>query len=247
MQDVSPFRDITLDGLVTFERSQYHPFEIVAAVDRETSFVTHFAEAERRRSGRMTEHQKRKRAKLEARYGKADPRAVRNAVNEVLAVTLAEATRATLWSDKHKTYRLAVRDIFWCRIDHRTISSKVRRNQRHPLFEVNCLDMLLRHCQKAHTRETIAFCRRRQEAIYRMAIMLVWRNYIKLRRERGCRQTPAMLLGLTDQVYREEDLVGGRLFVTHYELPKLWDDYYWRRVRTRALRVNREHELKYAF
>jgi hypothetical protein len=27
----------------------------------------------------------------------------------------------------------------------------------------------------------------------------------------------------------------------------LWDDYYWRRVKTRAQEVNLEHELKYAF
>jgi transposase-like protein len=247
MQNVSPFGDIVLDGLLTFERSQYHPFEILTAIDRPTSFVIHFAEAERRRSGRMTAYQKKKRAKLEALYGKANPRAVRDAVTEVLGVALAGASKAQLWSDEHTTYPIAIKDLFWCQIDHRTISSKMRRTIRNPLFEVNLLDMLLRHCQKAHTRETIAFCRRRQDAMYRMAIMLVWRNYIKLRRERRCTATPAMMLGLTDRAYLEEELVCGRLFVTHDELPRLWDDYYWRRVKTRALAVNRVHELKYAF
>jgi len=247
MQNVSTFSDIVVDGLVTFERSQYHPFEIVAAVDRDTSFVIHFAEAERRRSGRMTAYQKKKRAKLEALYGKARPRAVRDAVTEVLHQALAGASKAQLWSDEHTTYPRVVRTIDWCEVDHRTVNSKVIRTFSNPLFEVNCLDMLLRHCLKNHTRETIGFCRRRQDSIYRMAIMLVWRNYIKLRRERRCSVTPAMLLGLTDRAHLEEELVCGRLFVSHYELPRLWDDYYWRRVRTRALKVNRVHGLRYAF
>ena len=36
MAKASPFGDIAIDGLVTFEYSQYFPYEIVAAVDRPT-------------------------------------------------------------------------------------------------------------------------------------------------------------------------------------------------------------------
>jgi hypothetical protein len=107
--------------------------------------------------------------------------------------------------------------------------------------------MLLRHCLKDHTRETIAFAKRRQHSIYRVAIMLVWRNYVKLRREKRCRQTPAMLEGLCDRPLTEEEILARRLFVTRIVLPALWVEYYWRRVRTRVLEVNREHELRYAF
>ena len=82
--------------------------------------------------------------------------------------------------------------------------------------------------------------------MYRLAIYLVWRNYIKLRRERRCRETPAMVLGLLDRRLTEQEVLGRRLFVSHYELPPLWEDYYWRRVKTRVLKVNRGHELKYA-
>jgi hypothetical protein len=38
-----------------------------------------------------------------------------------------------------------------------------------------------------------------------------------------------------------------RLFVTHISLGERWSDYYWRRVRTVALPVNRRHRLFYAF
>jgi hypothetical protein len=54
-------------------------------------------------------------------------------------------------------------------------------------YEINVLDMLMRHCLKEHTRETIAFGRRRNDSMYRMAIFLVWRNDIELRRKKRCR------------------------------------------------------------
>ena len=105
--------------------------------------------------------------------------------------------------------------------------------------------MLIRHCLKDHTRETIGFGKRRQHSIYRLAIFLVWRNYIKLRREKRCRSTPAMLLGLTKRALTEQQILAKRLFVSQIELPPLHGDYYWRRVKTRPLAVNRGHELRY--
>jgi hypothetical protein len=56
-----------------------------------------------------------------------------------------------------------------------------------------------------------------------------------------------MLVGLCDRPLTEEEILARRLFVTRIVLPALWVEYYWRRVRTRVLRVNQEHDLKYAF
>ncbi len=56
-----------------------------------------------------------------------------------------------------------------------------------------------------------------------------------------------MLVGLARRPLTEEEVLGRRLFVTQIELPPLWNDYYWRRVRTRPLAVNRGHELFYAY
>ena len=232
MTKASPFVDIAIDGL--------------AAVDRPSSFVIHFAEAERRRSGSMTEAQKRRRAWLEQVHGRADPTSLRRALVEVLSVSLKGAIRAHVCSDKHKTYPFALRKVRFCEIEHETVDSRAARTGRNPLFEINTLDLLVRHCLKDHTRQTIGFGRRRQHSIYRLAIFLVWRNYIKLRREKRCRRTPAMVIGLLDKPLREEEVLARRLFVRQVALPPLWDDYYWRRVTTRALAVNRRHELKYA-
>ncbi len=246
VEQAPPFVDIVFDGLVTFEWSQFHPYEILVSVDRNSSFVIHFAEAERRRSGTMTDDQREKREKLEAAHGRADPKSVMKAAVEVLTESLKNTTSARVWTDLHKTYPFALRKLKWCDIDHRTVDSRVPRTTWNPLYEVNLADMLVRHCMKDHTRETIAFGKRRQHSIYRFAIFAVWRNFIKLRRERRCEVTPAMLLGLADRQLREEDILVKRLFVQQTDLTPMWADYYWRRIETRPLAVNRRHELRYA-
>jgi len=246
LQKLSPRGDIVIDGLVTFEYSQYFPYEIVTAVDRPSSFVIHFAEAERRRGGSMPEAQKERRTQLEAALGRADPKALMRALVEVLTESLQGATTAHVWSDRHKTYPYAIAKVQGCEVEHETIDSRAPRTASNPLFEVNVLDLLLRHCLKDHTRETIAFGRRRQHSIYRMAVFTVWRNCMKLRREKRCLATPAMLVGRLERPLKAPDVLQKRLFVSHVQLPPLWDDYYWRRVPTRALAVNRRHELTYA-
>lgn len=245
MQQASPFRDIVIDGLVSFEYSQYFPFEHLVAVDRNTSFFIHFTDAPLRRSGTMTEFQKKKRQKLEAELGRPDSKAVLKGMQEVLSVALAGADCAIVRSDKHGIYPRAIRQLD-CKIQHRRIDSRLKRDRRNELFEVNCLDMLIRHCEKNHTRETIAFSKRRQGSAERLAVLLVWRNYVKRRFEKRCKETPAMLLGLVDQVLGFRDIFSQRLFPSLVELPLRWQEYYWRRVWTPVLGVNRRHEWTYA-
>jgi transposase-like protein len=246
IQQASPFADIVIDGLVSFEHSQYCPFEHLAAVDRDTSFIIHYNDAPRRRSGRMTKAQQRRRQQLEETYGRPDPRAVEKAVGELLSTALAGADQAIVRSDEHRAYRRAMRGLE-CRIEHRRTSSRRRRDRHNELFEVNALDMFIRHSSANHRRETIAFSKRRQESAYRMAIFACWKNVGKWRWEKRCRQTPAMLLGLTDRVLTAEDVLARRLFPGHVELPASWDAYYRRAVLTPTLGRNRLHEARYAY
>jgi hypothetical protein len=80
-----------------------------------------------------------------------------------------------------------------------------------------------------------------------MVIFLTWRNYMNYRREKRCRQTPAMLKGMLDRTLRVEDVLKERLFRTRIKLPERWAEYYERLVVTPVLARNRRHELKYAF
>lgn len=244
-EHASPAVDIAIDGLGCFEHSQYFPFEHLLAVDRPTSFIPYFTDAPLRRSGRMTTRQKRKRERLERRLGRPDPKAVEKGMREVLEVALEGSERATVYSDKHRAYLRSIQGLK-TDIDHKRTSSRAVRDRHNDLFEINSLDMFIRHSGANHRRETIAFSKRRQGSSERLAVFVVWKNFVKRRWEKGCRQTPGMLRGLTDRVLTVEEILSKRLFPSLIELPARWNDYYWRRVVTPVLGVNRRHELKYA-
>jgi transposase-like protein len=246
MQHAVPVRSLVVDGFESFELSQYYPFHHHVAVEKGTDFFVYFTDSELRRKGRMTPEQRARRCQLERQFGRPDPQAVRKDMTELLAVSLCGQTRATVYSDDHRSYPAAIRRV-GCAVTHEVTSSRARRNLSNPLWEVNLLDLLIRHCGANHRRETIAWSKRRQASAERLAIFLVWRNYMKGRREkvRGS-PTPAVARGMTDSVYGVDDVLAGRLFPTHIELPPRWRRYYDRAVETRALRPLRRHERTYA-
>jgi hypothetical protein len=105
---------------------------------------------------------------------------------------------------------------------------------------------LIRHSSANHKRETIAFSKRRQGAAYRMAILLVWRNYLKSVSERRQDPTPAQRLGIFPRKLRVGDVLAERLFPSRIPLPERIAQYYWRRVPTRRIPNAPEHRLDYA-
>ena len=247
IQDAPPVKHLVVDGFESFEFSQYYPIHHHVAVEKDTDFFVYFTDSELRRKGRMTPDQKVRRGQLERQFGRPDPQAIRKDMTELLQVSLSGASRATVYSDDHKSYSPALRRVP-CRIRHDITSSKARRTRSNPLWEVNLLDLLIRHSNANHKRETIAWSKRRQASAERLAILAVWRNYMKGRREkvRGS-PTPAMTRGMTRHVYQVDDILAGRIFREHVVLPPRWSQYYQRTVETRALGPHRYHTLKYAY
>jgi hypothetical protein len=209
-----------------------------------SSYFFHHTDSPLRRKGRMTDHQKRQRERLEEKLGRPSPRAVEVGVRELLEVIIHN--ELTTRSDEHPAYRRAIAAL-GVPITHVVTSSKQRRDQHNPLWEVNLLDLMIRHSTAAHKRETIAWAKRRQASIEKLTVFQVWRNYVKRRHEKGERVTPAMLIGLATRPWRIRDLLNARRFFGKTPLSSRWEQYYRRAVETRALTVNRKHDLKYAF
>jgi hypothetical protein len=234
--------EIAIDGFETFEWSQYHPFHHNVAVEVNSGYFLYHTDSPLRRKGRMRSQQKLRRERLEQTLGRASPRAVEEGVRELLQAIPASVIR----SDDHRAYPRAIAALER-RIVHRVTSSKRRRDARNPLWEVNLLDLMIRHSTAAHKRETIAWVKRRQSSIEKLAIFQVWRNNMKRRWENGERVTPAMVLGLERRPWQLYDLLKERLFYEKTNLTPRWQSYYRREVKTLALRVNRSHALRFAF
>lgn len=238
---------LVLDGFESFEHSQFYPTRYHVVAGQRSHFFYGFTDTELRRSGRMTPAQRRMRSALEARLGRPDPRSTEHEVAAVLALVCPQPQALRLHTDEHSDYPRALRRLPHLRITHRTISSRAARTPHNPLFAINLLDLLIRHGGANHKRETIAFSKRRQMAIWRLWLLLVWRNYMKWCSERRHRDTPAMRLGLATHRLSAAELLQQRLFVTRIGLPTRWQPYYWGRVPTRCLPSARAHGCRYAF
>jgi hypothetical protein len=247
MQNSPPARDVVVDGFESFEFSQYFPIHHHVAVEKDTDFFIYFTDSELRRKGRMTEHQKLRRKEIESALGRPDPKAIEKDMKEALEVSLEGRSSATVFSDDHPAYKRSIKRMGVV-IDHRITPGSDHRDKNNALWEVNLLDLLIRHSNANHKRETIAWSKRRQASAERLAILLVWRNYMKGRREkvRGS-PTPAMERGMTNHPVGTNELLERRIFRTRCELPRRWSDYYDRRVKTRVLPKNLCHDLKMAY
>jgi hypothetical protein len=246
IEDVPSSQTVVIDGFETFEFSQYYPFHHNLAVEADTGFFLYHTDSPLRRKGRMTPYQKTRRRELEAMHGRPDPQAVRKGVAELLRFVTAGKERITIRSDEHRSYPPATKELP-CRVRHEVTSSKEHRDKHNPLWEVNLLDLMIRHSTAGHKRETIAWPKRRQGSAERLSIFQVWRNTMKRRWENGEAVSSGMLKGVTDRLLSVNDILSERLFRTRIELPETLRQYYDRAVETVALGANRQHELTYSY
>jgi transposase-like protein len=238
---------LALDSFESFEYSQFYPTSYHVVAGRSSHFFYGFTDSECRRRGSMTKRQKERRTHLEERLGRPDPRSIELEVARLLKLVAPYPQPLELHTDEHKSYPRAVKRLPEHAIAHRTISSRAARTTRNPLFEINLLDLLFRHSGSNHKRETIAFSKRRAGAAYRMAVFLIWRNWMRSFSVRTRGPSPAMLLGLTEQLLGVTDVFRRRLFPSLIHLPERWQIYYWKLLQTRPIPGGRSHNLKYAY
>jgi len=241
----APRESLVLDGFRSFEFGQYWPFDVNLLIGQ-SHFVYGFQDAELRRSGSMTKYQTRKRARLEERHGRPSPQATRNSVQELLERQIPPGASVQLDTDEHRAYPPALKLLPGRQVEHRTTSSKARRTSRNPLFPANLGDLLIRHTGANQKRETIAFSKRRQGALYRIAIWTVLRNYVKPTSVRRGTPPPGVTVGAIARAWTVPDVLRHRLLPWRFELSGWLEACYFARIPTRRMPRCREHRLEYA-
>ena len=238
---------VAIDGFESFAHSQYYPCHFHLAVGARSHFTYAFTDSELRRKGSMTEAQKRRRTELEERHGRPDPKSIEKEICELLRLLpKPEGNVLEILSDEHPAYPRAIRRSQLA-VKHDVTPSRAERTKDNPLFPVNLVDMLIRHCSGNHKRETIAFSKTRQNGVERLAIFAVWRNYAKWFSENRPGVTPAMALGLRARKLSIKDIFETRLFFWKARLAARWEVYYRRLVRTGPRGTSRIHDLRLAF
>jgi hypothetical protein len=242
-----PREPVVIDGFESFEFSQFYPCHFHVAAGSHSHFFYAFTDSELRRKGRMKKAQKALRDKLERLWGRPDTKSIEKEVAELVRLVRREPGDLRVYSDEHRAYPRAFKRVPEVRIEHEVTSSKAPRTPENPLFPVNLLDLLIRHSGANHKRETIAFSKRRQGGAERLAILQVWRNFMKYFSEKKKNATPAQRLGLMSKRLRVEEVLSTRLFPSRIGLPERVMKYYRREIETRLIPNGRGHALKYAF
>ena len=242
-----PTEPLVVDGFESFEFSQFHPLHLNLAIGAHSHFLYAFSDAELRRKGRMTPAQKRKRCRLEARYGKPHPRAIERSMAALIGLVAPAGSQIEVRSDEHPAYPRAWRHLSQIAVRHHVTPSKQARTARNPLFPVNRADLWLRHSGANHKRETIAFSKRRASVLERCAMLSVYLNYQKSFSEKKRDATPAQKLDLMKTKLHTRNVLSERLFPSLIALPKLWQRYYRRDVVTRCIPNGKRHRLHYAY
>jgi hypothetical protein len=158
-------------------------------------------------------------------------------------------------SDDHPAYRAAVAADH--RIDHEILANPPRGEGADPvriakrdrkMFAVDLLHKLLRHSQAHHRRETIAFGRRSNAVLERIALMVVWRNFVKRVSERRSDPvTPAIRAGVAARPWSWGDVLARRRFPRRVRLPEGWSKIYRRGWITPAVGRNCAHDPRHAY
>ena len=238
---------LVIDGFESFAYSQYAPLHVNLVVGADSHYVYGFTLTPLRRKGRMTPRQKRRRAQLEARHGRVPPKALELDMAAAIRLAVPLPQRLTVRSDEHPAYPRSLRRLQGYVIRHECTPSVQARTSGNPLFPVNLVDLLLRHNSANHKRETIAFSKRHQAALERVALLVLWRNFAKRFSENHDGGTPAMRCGLATSPLSVERLLKRRRFPGRTELPEPWSGYYRREIPTAGIDHPRRHALRLAF
>ena len=116
------------------------------------------------------------------------------------------------------------------------------------MFASDLLHAIVRHTLAHHRRETIAFGRRLNAVMERLALMAVWRNFVKRRSERRpAPVTPAMVVGVASEVWDWRRVFSRRLFPDREVLRGVTELLYRRGWATPIYPRNTSHRLKFAY
>lgn len=208
--------DIAYDGFETFTFSQYSPCYINTAVGRRSLFIYHNTFSPLNRKGRMTPEQKSRNSELIQKHGLYPQNSVFLESCYIMNELSQKGAGRTIFTDEHKSYARAHRS-FESNLEHKTISSRARRDSGNPLFPINHLHMCYRHFFSSQHRETISFQKNEAALLEKVQLMKIYRNFMNpkfVKKNKfdpdAHKKSPAMYLGLADQILDFSKIYGIR-------------------------------------
>lgn len=222
LSEIDELREtVVLDHFETFVRSQVEPVGVATVVGKDSWFVYGIDGVRYKGSGRRSSRKRALKRTIDTPAPGKIVGSTRRTLKRVLSLTNGSLR---LISDDHLAYGPAIRQLRegGATIDHSVHRNPIRgkgapdgaaRARDWAMFPVDLLHKLIRHLQQHHSRETIAFARKTTDLVERLAVFVVWRNFIKkLTERRPCKDSPATKLGLADRLWKWGDVLAERVF-----------------------------------
>jgi hypothetical protein len=187
-RDARQNEPVCIDGFVSFTRSQFFPSEITISITSDSRFILDLTHATHRRSGSMTEPQRKRARELYAaiHFERGSVTRSFRELLDSLADERSPSPRFVLVTDEKREYSRALyaHALFkgqdeGHRVARITVNSHLPRTFANPLFASNYLDREIRKDQANHHRESTCFARNVSNSMERFLCYVVQHNYRK--------------------------------------------------------------------
>jgi transposase-like protein len=183
--------DCCFDGFESYLRNQYHPFHLNILIGKKSQMPYGCTLGLFRRKGAMTEEQKEIRDIIDSFWKQK-----KGAYSDKITLLFKDFSNLLpissnlkpwqLFTDEASSYPNAIKAVKRLRhalsdgrMEHHTISSRIARNTKNPLFAVNYIDRELRKNQADHVRETVRQGREVHLCLSRSIIALGYHSFKK--------------------------------------------------------------------
>ncbi len=250
LDTMPPLRNVVFDGLRSFVTSQDYPCDITTVVSRTGEMILTMTHTITRRGGTMTSRQRRRRRRKYAVWSPTKG-AVGSAIS-LLCREILDYVRYTctapivIDTDEHPVYRSVLRSNDCYRhlrtagqLTHIRTAGSAPRTMENRLFPVNYVDRLLRHREKEHTRETIAFGRHGTIQMHRAWVFGWNHNCVRPWREKRAEMgSHASAAGISSELIRglNERFYTRRYRVTRQAIPESIREVFLAQVATPPVR-----------
>ena len=244
--------DLIADGFVSFEVSQYYPSNLHVLIGKESEYLYAMDHVTIRRTGIMTDAQKKKQARLEQVY-RPGSRGIQKSFGRIMHTMSTCIDRWDLGPESHRTQpgsvclitdnkkeypdaigssELTHHQIASQRLDWKHISSDHNRGPGGPMFAMDNFDRELRKDIASYVRETVTFRRNVAHAMESVQVYRMYHNFLKPFRSRDVqKQRRWQRAGLPEKLVRSrlKKLFTQRAFLSHLETVPEEDMRVWKR------------------
>lgn len=205
-------RTFLLDEMETFEHSSILRLTVPVLIERQSLAILAVGVAPIRRVPRRGSARQRWLARHELEHGKRQDRS-RICVRKVLGRfrRLLAGKPARLITDEKALYAALLRRVVPDGVTHETVSARLERTTRNPLFPINLTDAMLRDNNGRMRRRTWLISKARAFLHAQLELFTAYRNWHRPRTNSDdTARTPGVVLGLTERAFAIGELLAWR-------------------------------------